>query len=553
MDQKENKFDAFICYAQEDQDIAVRIYNDLSKHGFRLWIDIENLIPGDKWKDKIHNAIEKSSYCIVLLSLNSVSKKGYIQKEIKIALETFDQYPPNEQYILPIRLDKCEPTHRSLKELHWINLFESYIKTINKIIDILRPEEKLKILHLMFGEKTFGGIETYVEGIRKYSKHLHMKKSILLSDESYPADYRIFKYASEAAIRDLNRTRKNRKQVGNIFNDTVEFINTLPLKKTDEIIFEKIKRDMETTILKFGDFNIVHSHFLLPASLSQKGYPTLFTSHSLMSRDCSEEKNTKDYNDCNKDEKEVYKNIKNLITMSKHHGNEVKNIGALNPYLMKPIFDMEKFENPLIRDLSSYEARRLVNIPEKFTILFLGRPVIRKGLDIIIEALNSLKNFLIQFVIIGRGFEYDKSTNIISYKSGEIKIPIDKNISCLILKSQNIPLCYKASDIVVCPSLYEPFGYVNLEAMISKRVILSSDIGGINEYVQNGKTGILFEKGNIDDLKEKINFLYNNNELRKRLSENAYDYIKNELNAIDSIIELDLFYSNIYKEYLNSH
>ena len=68
-----------------------------------------------------------------------------------------------------------------------------------------------------------------------------------------------------------------------------------------------------------------------------------------------------------------------------------------------------------------------------------------------------------------------------------------------------MPLAYKISDIVVSASIEpEAFGRVSVEAQAMQKMILASNLGGSNETVIDGKTGILFEAGNSDELSEKL-------------------------------------------------
>ena len=66
-------------------------------------------------------------------------------------------------------------------------------------------------------------------------------------------------------------------------------------------------------------------------------------------------------------------------------------------------------------------------------------------------------------------------------------------------------LAYKVSNIIVSSSIEpEAFGRVAVEAQSMQKLILASNIGGSNETIIDGKSGILFESGDPDDLSKKI-------------------------------------------------
>ena len=70
---------------------------------------------------------------------------------------------------------------------------------------------------------------------------------------------------------------------------------------------------------------------------------------------------------------------------------------------------------------------------------------------------------------------------------------------------EDMALAYKVSDIVVSASIEpEAFGRVAVEAQSMKKLIIASNIGGSNETIINGKTGILFESGDVTSLSKKI-------------------------------------------------
>jgi len=127
----------FISYAKEDYRIAKKLYNDIKSNGIIPWIDCEDILPGQDWKKEISQAIKDSSYFLALLSSNSISKKGYVQKELKLALEIYDEFPNSVVFIIPVRIDNCIPDDERLKILHWSDLFPSYNEGLQRILKVI--------------------------------------------------------------------------------------------------------------------------------------------------------------------------------------------------------------------------------------------------------------------------------------------------------------------------------------------------------------------------------------------------------------------------------
>jgi hypothetical protein len=128
----------FISYAREDQTLALRLFDDLVRRGIESWIDAKNLVPGMRWQDAIKAAIRESTHFVALLSSTSIRKRGYVQAELKIAFEVLDEIPPDEIFVVPVRVDECTPPHPRLSELHWADLFPSYEAGLAKIIRAIR-------------------------------------------------------------------------------------------------------------------------------------------------------------------------------------------------------------------------------------------------------------------------------------------------------------------------------------------------------------------------------------------------------------------------------
>ncbi len=102
------------------------------------------------------------------------------------------------------------------------------------------------------------------------------------------------------------------------------------------------------------------------------------------------------------------------------------------------------------------------------------------------------------------------------------------------LPKEDIRDIYSAADIFVCPSVYEPLGIVNLEAMACNTAVVASDVGGIPEVVVDGETGTLvhydaedtraFEK----DLAAAVNALAQDAAITKRFAAAGLTRVKEE-------------------------
>ena len=130
---------AFISYVRVDKDSVDPIYRLLLEAGLSPWMDIYNLLPGENWEQSIIRAIKKSDIFVAILTNNSVTRRGVIQKELKLAIDKLDEYLPDDIFIIPIRLDDCEIPERlaHLQVLDW-----NYGKGKTRLIEALDTVQK---------------------------------------------------------------------------------------------------------------------------------------------------------------------------------------------------------------------------------------------------------------------------------------------------------------------------------------------------------------------------------------------------------------------------
>jgi hypothetical protein len=129
------KLKVFLCHASENKPIVQGLYDDLAAAGFAPWLDSEALLPGMDWDLEIKKAMRASDAVIVCLSSLSVSKEGYIQKELKFAQDIQDEKPRGTIFLIPLRLDACEVPY-DLQPIQWSEYaapdgFEKLVQALN--------------------------------------------------------------------------------------------------------------------------------------------------------------------------------------------------------------------------------------------------------------------------------------------------------------------------------------------------------------------------------------------------------------------------------------
>lgn len=112
----------FISYAREDETEVALIYEHLKNDGFRPWLDREEILPGEKWEAKIRRILKEADFLVLCLSSRSVGKKGFVQKEMSIAMNLALEMPPDSIFLIPIRLDAVDLPEQ-LAEYHYLDWF----------------------------------------------------------------------------------------------------------------------------------------------------------------------------------------------------------------------------------------------------------------------------------------------------------------------------------------------------------------------------------------------------------------------------------------------
>jgi len=99
-----------------------KLYQSLVNGGIDAWLDQEKLVPGQNWQKEIQRAVRNSDIVIVCLSAESITKEGFVQKEIRIALDSAEEKPDGTIFIIPARLEVCD-VPESMNKFQWVDLF----------------------------------------------------------------------------------------------------------------------------------------------------------------------------------------------------------------------------------------------------------------------------------------------------------------------------------------------------------------------------------------------------------------------------------------------
>jgi len=174
-----------------------------------------------------------------------------------------------------------------------------------------------------------------------------------------------------------------------------------------------------------------------------------------------------------------------------------------------------------------YEFRRRYAMDNEKIILFMGRLVYEKGIQNLIAAMPKILDGYhdAKLVVAGKGGMIDELRQQVHALGID-----DKVYFAGYMNGKDVQKMYKAADISVFPSTYEPFGIVALEAMLSENPIVVSDIGGLNEIVQHRENGMKAYCGNPNSIADSVLELLFDHQLCSNIVKKAKNKVRNEYN-----------------------
>ena len=254
----------------------------------------------------------------------------------------------------------------------------------------------------------------------------------------------------------------------------------------------------------------------------------------------------------------AYSTADGVIAVSADMEKDVIQMYNVDPAKIKVIhngIDLNLYNRVLDKNVL---ARYGINDNKPF-VLFVGRITRQKGISHLIKA--------IPFI--------DEGAQIVlcagAPDTPEIKVEVQNEISKLqqsrkgviwisqMLDQKNLKVLYSHAEVFVCPSLYEPFGIINLEAMACSTPVVGTYVGGIPEIINEGETGFLVSfasesKINFEpkypekfhrDMAEKINLILRNPKLRQQMGDAARKRVQSEFSWEKIALKTIDFYNEV--------
>lgn len=220
-------------------------------------------------------------------------------------------------------------------------------------------------------------------------------------------------------------------------------------------------------------------------------------------------------------EGETAKNATVIVTISLYSLQKIKqfyNVDEAKVRIVPNGVDTEKFK-PTV---DAAAAKRQFGLGDEPCVLFVGSLIPRKGLPFLIEAAKKIvkERSDTKFLIVGEGPLKSQLTNSLEAAnlSGNFKFLGN-------LKDASLQTVYSCADVFALPSIQEGQGIVLLEAQASAKPVVAFDIGGVNETVRDGETGLLVKLGNTEEFAGALLKLIADRALREKMGADGRRFV----------------------------
>ena len=312
------------------------------------------------------------------------------------------------------------------------------------------------------------------------------------------------------------------------------------------------------------DADIVHCHtwYAQFAGIIAKlcyGIPLVITTHSLEPlRPWKREQLGRVYDASSWVEKTAIEMADAIIAVSEETKIDVLKHFDVDEDKIKVIYNGINLEEYVVTESVSTLNEYGIDTSKPY-VLFVGRITRQKGIIHLVNAIKYIDKDTQIVLCAGApdteeiGKEMEDSVSEVQ-KTRDNVIWIDK-----MLEKEEVIQLYSHADVFCCPSIYEPFGIINIEAMACETAVVASAVGGIKEVVVDGETGILvpleqqdvapFEPVDPDkfsrDLAEGINKSIQDSELAQKMAKNGRKRVEDYFDWVAIAKQVEELYKSL--------
>lgn len=188
---------------------------------------------------------------------------------------------------------------------------------------------------------------------------------------------------------------------------------------------------------------------------------------------------------------QIFKRANSIQAISHYLANFAKSMGYKGQVLVIPNgVDVELFTENFPKETTDELVEKIGKKPDDILLIHTGRLVAKNGVADVISALAVLPKH-VKFLSLGSGkLEAE-------LKKQAIALRVDHRVIFVPFVPQtDIPLYLKVADIFIRPSLSEGMGNSFIEAMAAKKLVIGTNVGGIPDFLTDGKTGFVCEPKN---------------------------------------------------------
>ena len=193
----------FISYVREDRRAVDKLCAELERNGIAVWLDREEIRPGERWEIAIRRAIEGGAFFIACFSKAYDDRgKSYMNVELTIAIDQLRLRPSNRAWFIPVLFqggtvpDRPIGGGETLRDIQWVDLAEDWDNGVRRILSVLLPyrsvESIIELRYSTSAPEQLSGSELRRNFFNKLlatvTKH-GGRTLVIYRDESFTADF----------------------------------------------------------------------------------------------------------------------------------------------------------------------------------------------------------------------------------------------------------------------------------------------------------------------------------------------------------------------------